>query len=953
MHTNEPGARGRARLRRADFSTGGRAGTQRRIYRGGYIMKTRRTSVATAVAMALLGYCGIAAADGAAALMGPAVTASASATAAAAGESSELETVIVTGLRASYEQSLERKRASNSVIEVVTADDIGKLPDKNVADAVQRLPGVNISSGSGGEGGFSENDRVSIRGTNPSLTQTTLNGHAIATGDWYIGDQTQTVGRSVSFTLLPSEIVGAVEVQKSSQADYIEGGTVGNVDIQTRRPLGFKKPFTVQLSGQVLYADLPDTKDPQFNGLINWMNPDKTFGVLLQGFSEARHERRDGQELFLLGSRTIGDPSDNSGMVVAAHPDLAGVVYPTQIGSAAFTQHSKRTGGLADFQWQATDKLMFDLNGFYSHFDATNFDTNFMASPLNEISAGVSPTSYSVINGTLEAATFPNQPFDPTNPYGSAFPGVRDSISRPKAASSTGFVDFDTRLQATDRLLFTAQVGYTRAIGETPNDEGYEAFLVNSPLSYQMMGTVAPAIVSFPGYDTTNFNDPVHVTNGGSWHSYTKVTDQETYAQADGLLTFDRGVLQSLKFGLRYARHERNDTGSNYSCATDPNALCLTEPGIGLPPPAWNNTVSPGNFGSGIGMIPPNYLQHFWVMNPTDIAAWMASYFSVPTGPNYQGNFTITEKDAAGYLMANFAGGNLHGNAGVRLVHTDQLSDAFNIDPNTGAPIPVSSKHDFWDVLPSLNLRYNLTHDLVARFAASRTMSRADYSALTPAVSLNNLDLTGSGGNADLKPVRSNNLDVALEWYFATASLLSIDLFYMDMPSYITYGYNTRSFINTSTNQVADFVVTSPYNIAAKNHGVEFAWQQPLWGPFGALANYTYNDGHTAADQPLVGSSKNTFNAELYYEAHGLSARVAYTYRSAFLVGLANVTQQYEAAIGTLAASVYYSINDHFMLTFDGLNLNDPRLKYYSNAEQPQAFYSNGRQYFFGVRILL
>src|SRR5215469_6955665 len=149
------------------------------------MMKTRRPSVATAVAMALCGYC------------------------VAAG-SSQLETVIVNGLRASYEQSIERKRAADTVIEVVTADDVGKLPDKNVADAVQRLPGVNISSGSGGEGGFSENDRVSIRGTNPSLTQTTLNGHAIATGDWYIGDQTQTVGRSVSFTLLPAEIVGAV-----------------------------------------------------------------------------------------------------------------------------------------------------------------------------------------------------------------------------------------------------------------------------------------------------------------------------------------------------------------------------------------------------------------------------------------------------------------------------------------------------------------------------------------------------------------------------------------------------------------------------------------------------------------------------------------------------------------------------------------------------------------------
>jgi iron complex outermembrane receptor protein len=232
-------------------------------------------------------------------------------------------------------------------------------------------------------------------------------------------------------------------------------------------------------------------------------------------------------------------------------------------------------------------------------------------------------------------------------------------------------------------------------------------------------------------------------------------------------------------------------------------------------------------------------------------------------------------------------------------------------------------------------------------------MSRADYSSLSPAVILNNLDLTGTGGNADLKPIRSNNLDAALEWYFAPQSILSVGVFYMDLPSYVTYGYNSRPFLNTTNNQIANFIVTSPFNVAAHNHGVEFSWQQPLWGGFGALANYTYADGHSANGTALVGSSKSTGNAEVYYEQHGFSARLAYTYRSSFLVGLANVTSQYEAGIGTLAASVNYTINDHLMLTFDGLNLNDPVLKYYSNAQQPQAFYTNGRQYYLGVRLSL
>ncbi|HWY96225.1 MAG TPA: TonB-dependent receptor [Steroidobacteraceae bacterium] len=873
--------------------------------------------------------------------------------AARADQLAQLQEIVVTGIRASLELSLAKKREADSVMDVVSAEDIGKLPDKNVADAVQRVPGVNISSGSGGQGGFSENDRVSIRGTNPSLTQTTVNGHSIATGDWYIGDQTNTVGRSVSFTLLPAEIVGSVEVQKSSQADYIEGGTVGNVNIVTRAPLDFKKSLTLEATAQGLYSDLPQTTDPQVNALFNWKNADNSFGLLLQGFSEERHERRDGQELFLLGEGQIGTAAGGDPVAIA-HPDLANVVYPTQIGSAAFTQHSKRVGGLVDFELKPSDELTLDLNGFYSHFDATNFDTNFMASPLNELGAGISPTTYTVINGTLVAATFPNTVFDPNNP---AFPGVRDSIYRPKAASSSGYVDFDVKFKASESFLITAKVGYTQGLGETPHDYGYEAYLINSPLVYQMHGTSGPATVSFPGVDTTNFNNPTNVTNGGSWSDSVKVTDKETYGQVDGQLSLDWGILQSAKFGVRYAEHKRTDRGENYTCNINSADPCHTMPDPNIPLVAWNGTVSPRNFGSGIGMG-PGYLQHFWVLNPNSIVAWETQYNNVDQGPNYQGSFVIDEKDSAAYAMANLAGNHWRGNVGLRLVRTQEVSDAYDPTGATDANgnptyVPTSASHNFTDVLPSANFKYDLSRDLVLRLAVSKTMSRADYSSLSPAVTLNNLDLTGTGGNADLKPIRSTNYDAALEWYFAPQSILSVGLFYMDLPSYVTYGYNTRALLNTTTAQIADFIVTSPFNIAAKNRGLELSWQQPLWGGFGALANYTYADGHSADGQALVGSSKNTGNVEAYYEAHGFSARLAYTYRSSFLVGLANVTSQYEAGMGNLAASLNYKINDHLALTFDGLNLNNPVLKYYSNPQQPQAFYSNGRQYYLGVRLSL
>src|SRR5687767_2441141 len=216
-------------------------------------MKIKQTPIASAVAMALMAGSGTAQAQATRAGDKPPV----------------IETVTVTGIRGSIEKSLETKRNADALVEVVTAEDIGKMPDKNIADAVQRLPGVTISSQSGGSGGFDENDRVSMRGTNPSLTQTLVNGHPIASGDWFVLDQVGLVGRSVSFSLLPSELVSQVIVRKSATADLVEGGVAGAVDIITRKPLQFRKPITVEASVGTVYADLPKKWDPQVNGLLN------------------------------------------------------------------------------------------------------------------------------------------------------------------------------------------------------------------------------------------------------------------------------------------------------------------------------------------------------------------------------------------------------------------------------------------------------------------------------------------------------------------------------------------------------------------------------------------------------------------------------------------------------------------------------------------------------------
>src|SRR5258708_7131458 len=182
---------------------------------------------------------------------------------AAAPDGGRLQEIVVTGIRKSVELSLEAKRDSTEITEVITAEDIGKMWDKNVADSLARLPGITTSAAGANEGGFDENDRVSMRGTNPSLTQTLINGHNVAAGDWFVLNQTGTVGRSVSYTLLPSEIVSQIVVHKSSEASLVEGGVAGSVDIITRKPLDFRKPFTFEASAGAVYADLPSKSDPQ------------------------------------------------------------------------------------------------------------------------------------------------------------------------------------------------------------------------------------------------------------------------------------------------------------------------------------------------------------------------------------------------------------------------------------------------------------------------------------------------------------------------------------------------------------------------------------------------------------------------------------------------------------------------------------------------------------------
>jgi len=404
-------------------------------------------------------------------------------TAPSSAPSATLEEVVVTGIRYSVERSLEEKRNANSVVEVIASEDIGKMPDKNVADSLSRITGVNISASGANEGGFDEADRISMRGTNPSLTQTTINGHSVASGDWFVLDQAGTVGRSVSYTLLPSEIVGQIVVHKSPEASLLEGGVAGSVDIVTRKPLEFKNPITLEASAGAVFADLPSTTDPQFNALGNWISDDRTLGVLLQVFSETRHLRRDGQEI--LGYAQIAPGS----AIATAHPDLANVYYPNDIGAAFFEQRRQRNGGLLDVEWQPTDQLTLDGSYFTSKMDASNFNRNMLMWTPNFINggAGQAPDAgYTVTNGTLTHANF-------TGVAGTQY-GIYDQISRPDEGATSSFVNLDVTLKASDKLTLKGQFGTSHGQGKTPRQDVFEANeAVGTGAGWSFHGTTSPA----------------------------------------------------------------------------------------------------------------------------------------------------------------------------------------------------------------------------------------------------------------------------------------------------------------------------------------------------------------------------------------------------------------------------------------------------------------------------
>ncbi|WP_341632155.1 TonB-dependent receptor [Sphingomonas agri] len=857
------------------------------------------------------------------------------------GTTGQPDQIIITGIRASIQASLDRKRRSDIVSEVVTAQDIGKFPDKNVADSLGRLTGVNVVTGSANAGGFGENQSVSIRGTDPALNLTLLDGHGIATGDWFVLDQTAG-GRSFDYSLLPSEIVGRLEVYKASEADLPEGGVGGTVNVISRMPLELPSG-SISITAQGNYNDLAKKWAPQVSGLASWKNGSGTFGVLATGFYQERYFRRDGQEF--LGYTNVAN-FNNTGQTVTA---------PILIGSAYFTQKRVRKGGTLAVQFRPSSNFELDLNGLYSRMDANNVNRNSMAWISNVLGANSTPgtpgyalSSFTITNGYLTAANWNN-----TTASGGPLNGrVQDDIFR-QAYSSTFDINADATWNVSDRLRLSGQIGYTKGKGATSDTYAWETYW-HTGVGYQFTGR--GATVTYPGLPT-DFTSPAYLNNFYSWSWGGKIIspDREFYGRADLEYKFDNSFLKSIIVGGRYTDHKRSLDYTAY--AWPGNGLFSGTQLVNLGT-VFGGGVTPSNYGNGlIGVQPYSFADQNKVLQ--ELATNGGRTFAFYP----QASFAVKEKTEALYAMARFDDdSHWRGNLGVRAVHTDLDTLQYSPNATTANAVTifcatcgtVTTKNRYWDILPSANVIYSVQPNLLLRAGAARVMSRPGYAQLAGAFTASDLALTANaGGNPRLKPFRAWDYNLAAEWYYGKQALLSVNLFYLDISSYITTAQSTVFLITQQHPQGANFAVTGPVNgPGGHNKGFEINWQQPIAYGFGVIANYTYADAKAKGGGVIDGNSKNTYNVTAYFENALLSARLAYTFRSKFRSGIDRSTPMWQGNFGTLDGSLVVNVTKNIALTADAQNLTNRKLYYFvGDPTIPRAYYNNGRTFWVGAKV--
>lgn len=814
----------------------------------------------------------------------------------------EIETIQVRGIRGSVVKSLNTKRFSNSIVDAVTAEDIGKFPDQNVAESLQRITGVSITRS------FGEGERVSIRGTTESQNRTLLNGQAVGSADWWTNS---AANRGFNYTMLPSEIVSGLEVYKSPEADIDEGSIGGTVIVRTRKPLEMESN-KIAGSAMAQYSEISGKTDPVLSGMYSWKNDDETFGALISLVRQQRNLRRDGIEAWSWADRDI---------TLTDGTEYKDVYSPGGGGSAMFSQERIRTGATLTLQYRPTDDIDVVFNALDSTMQMDNENQNFLWLPgyggseyTDLTTIEHSKVGLMAVGGTLGLSPDGNNILDETK--------VRNSELKTKS--------YDVKMEHTGEVWTSSvHLGYTKGSGGSQADRSV-GWGGNSVHSYD--ASQARDI------KTSYEKDPA---DGSLWgldflrYDSNNAKDDETYVQFDFERAVDLGVISAIKVGTKYRDHSRFNTKHTTDARTDLN-WSLADYSLPMPSDFLSNQGSSGTL--------KNYAitDSDKIRREGDALGWDYRVLKAST-------FDINEKILAGYIKADIEAEGLRGNIGVRVVHTDQTSSAYV--GTSGAETWTTEESDYLDVLPSLNLAIDLADDVILRFGAARVMSRPDYADMTASTSYNKETQTGSGGNSKIDPYRATQFDLGVEWYFNEAGIISAALFHKDVQSFI----DAKGSLEV--HEGVEILINRPVNGKGGTiQGLEFGYQQEVYEGVGVSANYTYVDGEAKDDEgndiTIPGNSDHTVNLSAYYENEDFSGRISYNFRTGYDTGRG--WPGYIDDYGQVDANFTYNVTENIALVVEGINLTNEKTFSYQEKGVEQALtglYADGRRYVAGMRF--
>ncbi|ULX25582.1 TonB-dependent receptor [Xanthomonas oryzae pv. oryzicola] len=894
-------------------------------------MHSRTTTLALCITAAL--YCSGSAMAAGQEQQAPASTPSAT---------TELDTVTVTGYRASLEKSQSVKRAANSIVDAISAEDIGKFPDTNAAESLAHVPGISVDRQ------FGEGEKVSINGTDPALNRVLLNGQTIASGDWG-GNPSDTSGRTFNYTLLSPEIIGLMEVYKTPEARIDEGSIGGTVIVHTRKPLDLPKN-TIRGSVGYNYNDRSKEGNPRGSALWSWKNDDETFGALISATHDEQDLARAGIEYFgyTTGRNDKGEGIPPTATITGDGSNVATARVPAGISSAFFQQTRERNGLQGALQWKPDENNEFNLTGVYIKGKYNNYSqARYVCPACNKDLEKV--TRANVENGVVTSATVSDNTQGGVNdqPYAQMDTNYRESTVTTKSLNLRH--DWSG-----EKWVFTTQIGDTEATGgKNPEylmkylmqDGGYNYAFDgrNTAVNYDNGGAANWALPGNPAGLAPGQQGKIPGTDtdimqaGGIY--YQKSKDQEKYFQWDASRDLALGPFNKLQFGYKYINHDNGvDARGNRINTTDPVSLTQFNPG-----------TTQSSLYDGLGAS--GDLTTWPTANLGAVRRYLLAQPQGPYNTDFGGSFDVKEITQNVYTQLNFESGQWRGNVGVRLLDTTDKSEYWQSADNGDSYSRVAETHEYRKALPSFNVAYDVTDDAVLRFSVAKVMARPRYADLAGSFTVNsgNGNLTASGGNPDLKPYESTNYDLAAEWYFAPSSMLSGEVFYRDISSYIVS--TTVSEFRPEDlrgNAPGIYQITTPTNASdAKVKGASINYQQTFGLGFGLQANYTYAKADASTGLNLPYLSRDTYNVIPYWEHGDWTVRVNYSYRSKYFTQLGRLaSEDFADSYKQLDLTASYQITDYMGLTFGATNLLDSTYKLYSGTrDTPTAFYKNGRGY--------